>query len=614
MTRRHLAIGLVAIAACLLVLRLVMPRPAGVADPTPKGSGPPAPPLDKSAPARHPALAAMEPAVVAALEERGLSLGARLGAKSSRTNDLAGDSPAYRDVRAILRGDLSELSSRANVGEGIERGNHPFRPTWLDMARTRFELTGVIARVDRRTGEAARGCGELRLVYRLVADPENRPPTRLPMTLNLLFPQAASAGPAECAALVKRLRTLPAAGEPRVAAIVDLFRDARFDQIEVNLQNVHGPSLRVDMDDHAEYILRAFDVDARGARPRGLFNTPRRDLDATGREKLLAYVRAAFEAIDDGTWVVPSDLLAERVVSVTPRGLERPNNRTWEALLDRASLDALPYARAKLVKSPTALLRRLDEGTCAGCHQTRGVAGFHLLGEERSATPFNSLAVGGSQHFNEELAWREEVLGALADGRPLPPHPFTARPLGAGGYGSACGLGDPGFAAWICNEGLECLSLGDGPLGLCAPKQRADGDACQSARITPREGADGDRVALGPLETCGGDGGLCSPNGYGFPGGICSTGCETLGDVQGDTICADIPSSGYESDCFFVPVPIEKCIETHKARRRVRACDVDHPCRPDYACAAIPGATQGACVPPYFVFEARVDGPMLDRP
>jgi hypothetical protein len=46
----------------------------------------------------------------------------------------------------------------------------------------------------------------------------------------------------------------------------------------------------------------------------------------------------------------------------------------------------------------------------------------------------------------------------------------------------------------------------------------------------------------------------------------------------------------------------------------VRACDADHPCRDDYACARVSAeATRGACVPPYFVFQARVDGPRADR-
>jgi len=49
--------------------------------------------------------------------------------------------------------------------------------------------------------------------------------------------------------------------------------------------------------------------------------------------------------------------------------------------------------------------------------------------------------------------------------------------------------------------------------------------------------------------------------------------------------------------------------------RRVRACAPDAPCRDGYACARVPGLppTTGACIPPYFLFQLRVDGPRLDR-
>jgi len=33
-----------------------------------------------------------------------------------------------------------------------------------------------------------------------------------------------------------------------------------FDRIEINLQNMHGPALRKNEDDHAEYLLRSFRV------------------------------------------------------------------------------------------------------------------------------------------------------------------------------------------------------------------------------------------------------------------------------------------------------------------------------------------------------------------
>src|SRR5262249_51985921 len=107
----------------------------------------------------------------------------------------------------------------------------------------------------------------------------------------------------------------------------------------------------------------------------------------------------------------------------------------------------------------------------------------------------------------------------------------------------------------------------------------------------------------------------CNPNTFGFTGGMCTSACTVVGEREGDTLCADLPASGYESDCFLKPVSIEECLKTHSARRRVHACDAEHPCRDDFACARVPGGPPGAgaCVPPYFVFQARIDGPITDR-
>ena len=39
----------------------------------------------------------------------------------------------------------------------------------------------------------------------------------------------------------------------------------------------------------------------------------------------------------------------------------------------------------------------------------------------------------------------------------------------------------------------------------------------------------------------------------------------------------------------------------------LRACDAATPCRDDYLCVRL-DAGRGACIPPYFVFQMRVDG------
>ncbi|MGH7280341.1 MAG: hypothetical protein ACRELY_02370, partial [Polyangiaceae bacterium] len=130
---------------------------------------------------------------------------------------------------------------------------------------------------------------------------------------------------------------------------------------------------------------------------------------------------------------------------------------------------------------------------------------------------------------------------------------------------------------------------------------------------------DGDRIKTDRAETCEplekDPSASCSPNGFGFPGGLCSDSCSVSGAVRGDTICADLPLSGFETDCFPFAKPIEQCQAEHSVRRNVRWCDRDHPCRDDFGCARVAGAPPGvgACVPPYFVLQARVDGPARDR-
>jgi hypothetical protein len=326
--------------------------------------------------------------------------------------------------------------------------------------------------------------------------------------------------------------------------------------------------------------------------------------------------------VDRGTMVLPDRFLATRVVSFAPRGLARPANRPFTTLLADADLADLPYDRAATARSRAALLRRLDEMACPGCHESRAIAGFHLLGEDRDREArFNTLALGASNHLREDLRWRREDVARVAAGTSMPtPRPLPERPNEPPRYGSHCGLGDPGFAIWTCPEGMRCRDLHHDEVGVCVPPDPGIGDPCEDARVERRTSADGDLVRHAPPDACVTQGEIrgrdaCSPNVYGFPGGMCTEVCATVGEQVADTTCADLPASGYETECFLAPTPIETCLRTHSARRRTRKCDDKNPCRDDYACARVPGlpAGTGACVPPYFVFQARVDGPLLDR-
>jgi hypothetical protein len=523
-------------------------------------------------------------------------------------------SPAKkRALVATVRDDMAEFT-RGLTKESVRR---PFRTEWLE--RGRFELVGVVNRFDRRLDPAdAPSCGEVRLVYRLALDNPGRPTTRLPMTVNVRFPQPDEGGCRKVAETWLSVRDVGA-----------ILRELPpFTRLETNFQSIHVPSYRLDMDDNAEYVLRTFKVDGDGLVPEGLTNTPRDQLDDGEVAELGRWVKENVAAIDAGTALVPEKFLATRSVSVSPRGLLHLANRPFSRHFPdpRAAFGDAP--RGERTRTPELLLRRLDEATCVGCHQSRGVAGFHLLGEERErAKTFNALAVGHSPHLAAELPWRAEVLAAAARSdatRASPPRsrPFSGRPDGPGAAGAECGL-DRGFEAWTCAPGLVCRDMQRGSLGVCAPPSGSHaGDPCESVTTQPSARPEGALVTSNlPDATCPavgpqtGSGAFCAPNWLGFMGGMCSAYCTRTGELDGEAICTPLPAAGYEADCFYSREPVERCLKRHFIKAKVATCDAEHACRDDYACTRVPGAPDGvgACVPPYFVFQVRVDGPALDR-
>ncbi|QSQ17884.1 hypothetical protein [Myxococcus landrumensis] len=575
-----------------------------------------------------PGLLLSDPAELILLERQGLSFGQQLGVPAEDAQSLL-TSPRYASFVAVIERDLAELSSREGIALSQfpldpKRLNYVFDAKWLRSPRARFQLVGVVNRLDMRFS-TPKECGQLRLIYRLALQPEGRPVVRLPMTLNVIRPLPLGPG-GSCRAIAQQWRALPANASERVAMVTRMVtRLPPMSGLETNFQNLHGPGTP-DADDHAEYVLRSFDVRRERLVPRPLLNTPRADLDPAERKALLGWIARNFMEIDAGRSVIPDRFLATRAISVSPRGLSRPANRVFSVLfnaeVDSGAFAELPYAKAKRVRSPRGLLRRLDGFTCAGCHQSRAVAGFHLPGEERDADQtFNALAVGVSPHLHEELGWRGRLLASVAEGTAfVEPRPFPERPSSVGFYGSHCGLGDPTFADWTCQAGLECRDSHHDEVGFCAPAVRTSGDACENARVVARPGASGDQLVADAPEECQGqppDGIPCITNRFGFPLGSCSVACAQPGARSGSSVCAMMLVSGYEQVCFPLEEPIEDCVRKRGfvAAMTTRACSVDEPCRDDYGCSRYPGSAPGtgACVPPYFLFDFRVDGPKLDR-
>ncbi|WP_244441152.1 hypothetical protein [Mesorhizobium sp. STM 4661] len=80
----------------------------------------------------------------------------------------------------------------------------------------------------------------------------------------------------------------------------------------------------------------------------------------------------------------------------------------------------------KLVRTPEALVERLDNGACQGCHQAGSTAGFHFIGlDDKTTSPLNRIEVGISPHLHAELPRRDAWLRATVEGK----EPNRFRPL-----------------------------------------------------------------------------------------------------------------------------------------------------------------------------------------
>jgi hypothetical protein len=382
------------------------------------------------------------------------------------------------------------------------------------------------------------------------------------------------------------------------------------------VQSVRWPSaVRPDLGGHAEYVLRAFAWDAAsgGYRPRKLENTPdvpRLLHDRALREQLLSWLGKPenLRGVDMATVALPEHFLAESVVSVTPRGFARLQNRPFKRLLSPADVAAMPLAAHRFARSPEALLRRLDDLTCNGCHQSRSIAGFHLLGEDGPDTaPGNALASALSPHALAEVQRRTAYVHALAQGAQVDDaRPFAERASpGAGGYGAHCGLSDRGFADWGCAEGLHCdpyeAPAGDDSVGVCLPDSPQVGDPCQPGRVELNPHPHRDRVRAFDARECGS---ICEASRVGFPGGMCAADCEHL---PAEAACGSIALLTPFNNCLARREPFARCAAEHVRPAGLRACSDAAPCRDDYICART-ASGEGACLPPYFVFQLRVDG------
>ncbi|AWL99447.1 hypothetical protein [Bradyrhizobium amphicarpaeae] len=404
-------------------------------------------------------------------------------------------------------------SESVGVGEGFDV--QLFDRANLKSRDTRFVLAGIVNRMDRAYA-SEESCGEIRLIYRL-ARFDGTTATRLPMTLNLVMKARdarqmdANGKPISCAEVARRWLD-----NGNWQGLIGSRDDAMLDRIETNIQlSVAAKSALHDF--RSDYLLKVFKYDT--ATKTFAESTLENQID---RDRIMAddALRRDFKdwllapehlrAFDRGTVLIPEKFLARRAVVPTPAGLDasalQPEfgmmQAEWEGkgepvFTDNDVVGALKQAAARgelrNIRSVAGFQRRLNDVTCSGCHQTRGIGGFHFPGVDWLADkPSNSTIVPASPHFFGDQPRRRDILTAFAAGkRPDFSRGFASRPQTRGsrelagseyqdGWGAHCSLQDAGpetrdesFTSWSCATGLTCqAAAASRHIGMCFIKTR----------------------------------------------------------------------------------------------------------------------------------------------
>jgi hypothetical protein len=424
------------------------------------------------------------------------------------------------------------------IGVGASYDWQMFDRDLLYSRRVRFVLAGIINRMDRAF-VSPETCGEIRLIYRLtrIDDAEaveNAASPRLPMTLNVVLRAKGekSLPPGGIAVTCKDIaRRWLAAGEwPQTGAELAarltsaggplaFIEAADVDRIETNLQIAHAPKSAI-RDFRTDYLLKVFRFDPKA---RSFEEAPMEN--QIDRERILADGSLGrdfkawlldprhFNEFDRGTLLIPERFLAKAAIAATPAGFD-PSELQPEFGLVQGEGAANPvFSESDVVtalrkaaetgvtpaniRSVAGFARRLNDVTCSGCHQARGIGGFHFPGvDTMAAKPSNATVVPASPHFFGDQIRRRDILNSVKWGSsPDYSRGFSERPqlrtrseflselAGTGyydGWGAHCyrqsakaADNDPSFRGWTCAEGLACQPVGNtSRMGMCFVKSR----------------------------------------------------------------------------------------------------------------------------------------------
>ncbi|MES2889611.1 MAG: hypothetical protein V4739_16580 [Pseudomonadota bacterium] len=570
-----------------------------------------------------------EPAVLQRLQaHHGFDLG-QLAFNADSATGQAKDLltlPGYRHLATVLANDLADLRRQdPRLAVGLRSSHRLFDARWLSAETARFELVGVVSRLDRAPfTDPSTGCGEFRFIYRLAYQARGVY-SRLPMTVNVVFEpeRTASSGCGPAAerwnAFAQSAAQSTDTSDWRPAAL----KPWRLRSVEVNLQSVRWPStVRPDLGGHAEYLMRVFQREGATWSAAPLENTPdvaRLRADPAARRALRDWVNdAEVQAqLDQGVARLPDRFAARLASSVALNGVHRLSNAPFTQLLDESEIRVAQPQAMRTVTTPHGVLRRLNDLSCVGCHQGRSVAGFHFLGRDLPPTAaVNAIRMPASVHFLHDQPRRQAYLASLLAHRtPEVFRPWSVRAdTDEGRAGAHCGLGDAAFASWTCAQGLRCEPvLRDDRVsrtGLCLPVSPAatlSGTACRVGRMRHHTDPHRDAVSDVASRACGPQQ-ICEDPSVGFPNGMCSGGCTGL--REGEACGAIAVLAGFNACLARGQTPFDACLSENVRPGSLQACSVQQPCRDDYICAAAPtaSAASGVCIPPYFLFQLRVDG------
>jgi hypothetical protein len=450
-------------------------------------------------------------------------------------------SPSMKMVRDALDGDFDRYVARhkaslpnETIGVGPGFDFQLFDRAVLYSNDARFVLAGIVNRMDR-TFVSPESCGEVRLLYRLTRTTpapvrEEVASPRLPMTLNIVLKARGgvmidvNGVGISCAEIARRWL---AAGELTLTGTalaekllakdgpLDLIRSENIDRIETNLQIAHAPKSPL-RDFRTDYLLKVFRLDQA---TRAYHEAPMEN--QIDRERLLADKDLGrdfrdwlldprhLNEFDRGTVLVPERFLAKSAIAATPVGFEPSGLQPEFGLVQGEGAAANPvFSESDIVtalrkaadigvtpaniRSVAGFARRLNDVTCSGCHQTRGIGGFHFPGVDWMAEkPSNETVVPASPHFFGDQIRRRDILNSVKWGSsPDYSRGFSDRPqlrtraeflgelAGTGyydGWGAHCyqqstkaADNDPSFRTWTCAKGLVCEAVGKTlRIGMC---------------------------------------------------------------------------------------------------------------------------------------------------